>query len=35
MCAYFPDSTLLTEKTAGLTKSLIAVKQLESDVALT
>ena len=34
MCAYFPDSTLLSEKTSGLTKSLIAVKQLESDVAL-
>jgi hypothetical protein len=34
MRAYFPDSTLLFEKTAGLTKSLIAVKQLESDAAL-
>lgn len=34
MRAYFPDSTLHFEKTAGLTKSLIAVKQLVPDTAL-
>jgi hypothetical protein len=33
MHAYFPDSDLHSEKIGGMTKSLIAVRQLKADIA--